>query len=103
MLQKVIDRIRVREQSCNLLKSGWYCGTKSGWKKDASLVLDWLQPEPCWRAEGGGGEVVRKKELNRWRDILSLEEANQASKENIASILFITFGWVRFIRSKRIT
>ena len=103
LLQKVINRMRVKEQSCSMLKYGWYYGTRYGWKKDASLVLDWLQQEPCRRVEGGGGGVVLEKEAHSWRDILGLEEADRASKRNIASHLLIIFGWVRFIRSRIIT
>ena len=99
LLQKLLDKIRVREQSCNLPRSGW-CYSNNGWNEDASLLLDWLSPEPCQRAEGGGGRVVRKKNAHRWKEIVSLEKASRKSKKTIASLLFITFGWVRFIRSK---
>ena len=101
MLQKVINRIRVKERSCELLTYGWYYETNIDiWNKDTSLVLDWLSPEPCRRVEEGvlGG----KKEAHKWRDILSLEEATRRTKTHIAILLLMVFEWVKWIRSKRI-
>ena len=84
LFQKVINRIRVKERSDNLPKFGWYYGD-DGWKEDKRMVLNWLAPDPCRRLPAGGFGGVSKRQVHRWRDILSLEEAGQTAKKEMVN------------------